>query len=88
MPYLDRCLKAAFPPAQIQSLLRTKPRSLDLMKIYEQLPQERRPVSLAPLDSVPELALQPASPDGAIYVAERAELIAKEIDETVVKNVD
>jgi len=96
LPYLDRCLKAAFPPIQVTKVIGNVSGvtlGLDFERVYEMLPKNFRPERLVlPLPTaakgsvikvgVDSEAPSPSEPTDAGYVIDRKEIIDKEIEAT------
>ena len=97
LPYLDRCLKAAFPPIQVSKVIgnvSVVTLGLDFERVYEMLPKNFRPERLVlPLpttaakgsvikEGVDSEAPSSSEPSDAGYVIDRKEIIDQEIEAT------
>jgi len=96
LPYLDRCLKAAFPPIQVTKVIGNVSGvtlGLDFERVYEMLPKNFRPERLVlPLptaakgsvikEGVDSEVPSSSEPNDAGYVIDRQELIDQEIEAT------
>ena len=96
LPYLDRCLKAAFPPIQVSKVIGNVSGvtlGLDFERVYEMLPKNFRPERLVlPLptaakgsvikEGVDSEAPSSSEPSDAGYVIDRKEIIDQEIEAT------
>lgn len=94
VPYLDRCLRASFPPAQLAAILPGVSAVLDPEKIHRQLPPKHRPQMIVVVPSSVNSQLHQGQSDAApasasqeptqqqpipTFVVDRNEMIAEEI---------
>ena len=92
-PYLDRCLKVAFPPAQVARVMGGGSKvcqGLNLDKLHDLLPKNSRPEKLV----LPPVAASVKSEEmpnvdepTTSFVIDRVEIISQEIDSTTISEV-